>query len=142
MNELMILHFFAKKGNLRTIRRINNKNSDVVRIVQVFCEFACACASAGVRGANPSRRDRVRNPSLRTMCEGHPRRLRNAPSAPQRAAHTPFRAASPARYISHVCRSTAASVFIYALIFFHNIRMLGTLETVCVIDDKTKYSAR
>lgn len=33
-------------------------------------------------------------------------------------------------------------VFIYTLTFFHNGRMQRTLETVCVIDDKTKHSAR
>lgn len=44
-------------------------------------------------------------------------------------------------YNSHVCRPTAASVFIYALNIFYNTPERRTLETVCVIDDKTKYSA-
>lgn len=45
----MILHFFGKKENLRTIYYINNKNRVVVFIVRVFCKYACACASAARR---------------------------------------------------------------------------------------------
>jgi hypothetical protein len=145
----MILHFFGKKGNLRTIHRINYKNSNVVCIVLVF--LSSRALARRRRPCEPfPRSDWGRNPSfLRPVPgyvhKGHPTLALPASQRPT-SQGLPSRlsssaSAAPARYISHVCRPTAASVFIYALIFFHNIRSLGTLETVCVIDDKTKYSA-
>lgn len=45
-------------------------------------------------------------------------------------------------YISHVCRPTAACSFYIRSHIFSQWTIQRTLETVCVIDDKTKYSAR
>lgn len=119
----MILHFLAKKGEIYEQSTINNKTVPLCSIVLVFCKIACACASAGV----------LPNPSQSADWTGNPSR-------------SAYVAQGEVEYIchnSHVCRATAASSFcIYALIFFHNARMQRTLETVCVIDDKTKHSAR
>lgn len=61
---------------------------------------------------------------------------------PRQLALTPFCCEHSLATIRMCGGPAAASVFICALIFFHNGRAQRTLETVCVIDDKTKYSAR
>lgn len=140
----MILHFF---GNLRTICCMNNNSA-------MLCAH-CACflqdrvrLRVGGRSCEPFLELGLNSEPfpLRRLCARGSRKIRTGltTSSPPALgpALRPFGTRARLRYNSHVCRPTAASVFIYALIFFHNERTQRTLETVCVIDDKTKYSTQ
>lgn len=118
-------------------------------MLYALCEFfarsrALARRRAAVRTLPGA--DWVRNPSLCARGSPYTWRGDTRGATPQRLhthhAHMTFSPATHSLHFACVCYPTAASVFIYALIFFHNGVAQRTLETVCVIDDKTKYSAR